>query len=186
MQQANPSLQGQNLFTKTDPASLANMDKQIYRLVGKAPTLAAMAYRVRQGRDFVVPPPGMSYAESYVSSSTLSEEPNLTNIQSFLYQLDHLGELDYKPNPVLAKALDVLFLLHADHELNASATTVLQSGSSLVDPYTAISAGCGSLYGPLHGGANEAVIRMLISIGSPEVCSIALLLPPAFSHQPLC
>lgn len=74
VQQANPSLQGQNLFTKTDPASLANMDKQIYRLVGKAPTLAAMAYRVRQGRDFVVPPPGMSYAESYVASSTLREE----------------------------------------------------------------------------------------------------------------
>jgi citrate synthase len=59
--------------------------------------------------------------------------------------MDHLGELDYRPNPVLAKALDVLFILHADHELNASATTVLQSGSSLVDPYTAISAGCGSL-----------------------------------------
>ncbi|KAH7101887.1 peroxysomal citrate synthase [Auriculariales sp. MPI-PUGE-AT-0066] len=148
--EANPSLQGQNLFTKSDPKSLANMDKQIYRLVGKAPTLAAMAYRVRQGRDFVVPPPGMGYAES------------------FLYMLDHLGELSYRPNPVLAKALDVLFILHADHELNASATTVLQSGSSLVDPYTAISAGCGSLYGPLHGGANEAVIRMLIGIGKPE------------------
>ena len=86
----------------------------------------------------------------------------------FLYQLDHLGETDYVPNPVLEKALDVLFLLHADHELNASCTTVLQTGSSLVDPYSAISAGCASLYGPLHGGANEAVIRMLIAIGSPE------------------
>ncbi|KZV96617.1 peroxysomal citrate synthase [Exidia glandulosa HHB12029] len=148
--EANPSLQGQALFTKSDPASLANMDKQIYRLIGKATTLAAMAYRVRQGRDFVVPPVGMSYTES------------------FLYQLDHLGEGDYRPNPVLSKALDVLFLLHADHELNASATTVLQTGSSLVDPYSAISTGCASLYGPLHGGANEAVIRMLISIGKPE------------------
>jgi citrate synthase len=117
------------------------MDKQIYRLIGKATTLAAcvmslislyvyilyqrayhlrMAYRVRQGRDFVIPPTGLSYTGS------------------FLYQMDHVGEENYKPNPVLEKALDVLFLLHADHELNASATTVLQTGSSLVDPYSAI------------------------------------------------
>lgn len=82
--------------------------------------------------------------------------------------MDHLSETDYVPNPVLEKALDVLFLLHADHELNASCTTVLQTASSLVDPYSAVSAGCASLYGPLHGGANEAVIRMLIAIGSPE------------------
>ncbi|KAE9394412.1 peroxysomal citrate synthase [Gymnopus androsaceus JB14] len=152
--EANPSLQGfypilHSLFTKGSPESLAAMDKQIYRLIGKATTLAAMAYRVRQGRDFVTPPTGLSYTGS------------------FLYQMDHLGQENYKPNPVLEKALDVLFLLHADHELNASATTVLQTGSSLVDPYSAIAAGCASLYGPLHGGANEAVIRMLISIGSP-------------------
>lgn len=147
--EANPSLQGQTLFTKGDKASLANMDKQIFRLIGKATTLAAMAYRIRQGRDFVIPPTGLSYTGS------------------FLYQMDHLGEENYVPNPVLCKALDVLFLLHADHELNASCTTVLQTGSSLVDPYSAIAAGCASLYGPLHGGANEAVIRMLISIGSP-------------------
>lgn len=148
--EANPSLQGQTLYTKGDSASLAIMDKQIYRLIGKATTLAAMAYRVRQGRNFVTPPTGLSYTGS------------------FLYQMDYLGEEDYTPNPVLEKALDVLFLLHADHELNASATTVLQTGSSLVDPYSAIAAGCASLYGPLHGGANEAVIRMLISIGGPE------------------
>ncbi|ETW83169.1 hypothetical protein HETIRDRAFT_157258 [Heterobasidion irregulare TC 32-1] len=148
--EANPSLQGQTLFTKGNPASLANMDKQIYRLIGKATTLAAMAYRVRQGREFVTPPTGLSYTGS------------------FLYQMDHLGQQDYKPSPVLEKALDVLFLLHADHELNASCTTVLQTGSSLVDPYSAIAAGCASLYGPLHGGANEAVIRMLISVGSPD------------------
>ncbi|PPQ65277.1 hypothetical protein CVT26_000237 [Gymnopilus dilepis] len=148
--EANPSLQGQTLYTKGDPASLSIMDKQIYRLIGKATTLAAMAYRVRQGREFVTPPTGLSYTGS------------------FLYQMDHLGEENYTPNPVLEKALDVLFLLHADHELNASATTVLQTGSSLVDPYSAIAAGCASLYGPLHGGANEAVIRMLISIGKPE------------------
>ncbi|KAI9061312.1 peroxysomal citrate synthase [Trametes sanguinea] len=154
--EANPSLQGehnstrQRLYTKGDKASLETMDRQIYRLIGKATTLAAMAYRVRQGRNFVTPPTGLSYTGS------------------FLYQMDHIGEEDYVPNPVLEKALDVLFLIHADHELNASCTTVLQTGSSLVDPYSAIAAGCASLYGPLHGGANEAVIRMLISIGSPE------------------
>ena len=80
-----------------------------------------MAYRVRQGRNFVTPPTGLSYTGS------------------FLYQMDHLGEEHYTPNPVLEKALDVLFLIHADHELNASCTTVLQTGSSLVDPYSAIS-----------------------------------------------
>lgn len=148
--EANPSLQGQRLYTAGTADSLATMDKQIYRLIGKATTLAAMAYRVRQGRNFVTPPHGLSYTGS------------------FLYQMDHLGQEDYRPNPVLEKALDVLFLLHADHELNASCTTVLQTGSSLVDPYSAIAAGCASLYGPLHGGANEAVIRMLISIGKPE------------------
>lgn len=125
--EANPSLQGQTLFTKGDHNSLANMDKQIFRLIGKATTLAAMAYRIRQGRDFVTPPTGLSYTGS------------------FLYQMDHLGQENYRPSPVLEKALDVLFLLHADHELNASCTTVLQTGSSLVDPYSAIAAGCASL-----------------------------------------
>jgi citrate synthase len=148
--EANPSLQGQTLFTKGDKQSLATLDQQIYRLIGKATTMAAMAYRVRQGREFVIPPKGLSYTGS------------------FLYMMDHLGESDYVPNPVLEKALDILFLLHADHELNASTTTMLQAGSSLVDPYSAIAAACASLYGPLHGGANEAVIRMLISIGKPE------------------
>lgn len=148
--EANPSLQGQNLFTKKDLASVQNMDKQIYRLIGKAPTLAAMAYRVRQGRHFITPPPGLSYTGA------------------FLYQMDCLGQAEYKPNPVLERALDILFILHADHEMNASTTTVLQAGSSLTDPYSAIATGCASLYGPLHGGANEAVIRMLISIGSPD------------------
>jgi len=147
---ANPSLQGQTLYTRGDEKSLALMDTQIYRLIGKATTFAAMAYRVRQGRPFVVPSKNLSYTGS------------------FLYQMDHLSEENYVPNPILEKALDVLFLLHADHELNASCTTVLQTSSSLVDPYSAISAGCASLYGPLHGGANEAVIRMLISIGSPD------------------
>ncbi|KAI0777049.1 peroxysomal citrate synthase [Irpex lacteus] len=141
--EANPSLKGQRLYTVGDAASLATMDRQIYRLIGKATTLAAYV------------------ATSYPATG-------LSYTGSFLYQMDHLGEENYVPNPVLEKALDVLFLIHADHELNASCTTVLQTGSSLVDPYSAISAGCASLYGPLHGGANEAVIRMLISIGKPE------------------
>jgi len=146
--EANPSLQGQNLYTNTD--NLAIMDKQIFRLLGKSITLAAMAYRIRQGRHFNLPTPGLSYTET------------------FLYLLDHLGEENYKPHPVIAKALDVLFILHADHEMNCSAASVLQVGSSLVDPYSAVAAGCAALYGPLHGGANEAVIRMLVDIGSPE------------------
>jgi citrate synthase len=79
-----------------------------------------MAYRVRQGRSFVVPPTGLSYTGS------------------FLYQMDHIGQEDYHPNPVLEKALDVLFLLHADHEMNASSTSVLQVGSSKVDPFSAV------------------------------------------------
>ncbi|KAH9986226.1 peroxysomal citrate synthase [Russula vinacea] len=153
--EANPSLQGacQKLFTNGDRSSLANMDRQIFRIIGKATTLAAMAYRVRQGREFVIPPAGLSYTGQ------------------FLYQMDHLGQENYKPSPVLEKALDVLFLLHADHELNASCTTVLQTGSSLVDPYSAIASVASVTFSVLvignPGGANEAVIRMLISIGSP-------------------
>ncbi|KAI8980221.1 peroxysomal citrate synthase [Trametes punicea] len=170
--EANPSLQGQRLYTKGDGASLETMDRQIYRLIGKATTLAAMAYRVRQGRNFVTPPTGLSYTGSFVidcrDCTIAMTAHDCSLLLRFLYQMDHLGEENYVPNPVLEKALDVLFLIHADHELNASCTTVLQTGSSLVDPYSAIAAGCASLYGPLHGGANEAVIRMLISIGSPQ------------------
>lgn len=178
--EANPSLQGivwllgrrgetlttllgQSLYTnaaKGDPAALRNMDKQIYRLIGKATTLAAMAYRVRQGREFVVPPTGMSYAESCVFSILGLWQSRLTPAglsTRFLFQLDHLSHSDafpttstsggttYKPHPVLVRALDIMFILHADHELNASSTTVLQTGSSLPDPYSAIAAGCASL-----------------------------------------
>ncbi|GAA6064124.1 hypothetical protein JCM10212_006763 [Sporobolomyces blumeae] len=147
----NPSLRGQKLYTQGTLESLQVMDKQIFRLVGKSITLASMAYRVRQGRPFVSPPSGMGFAES------------------FLYMCDYTGnDPNYRPHPTLVKALDILFLCHADHELNASAASTLQVGSTLVDPYSAVSAGCAALYGPLHGGANEAVIRMLISIGSPE------------------
>ncbi|SCZ91885.1 BZ3500_MvSof-1268-A1-R1_Chr5-3g08198 [Microbotryum saponariae] len=148
--EANPSLAGQKLYTSGTMSSLRTMDKQIFRLLGKAPTLAAMAYRMRQGRPFNQPPAGLGYTET------------------FLYLLDHLNEREFRPHPVLAKALDTLFLLHADHELNASAATTLQVGSTLVDPYSAVASGCAALYGPLHGGANEAVIRMLMAIGTPD------------------
>lgn len=109
-----------------------------------------MAYRIRQGRHFNTPKPGLSYTET------------------FLYLLDHLGEENYRPHPVISRALDILFILHGDHELNASNATVLQVGSTLADPYSAISAGIACLAGPSHGGANEAVVRMLVDIGSPE------------------
>jgi len=153
--EANPALQGQTLYSRAsssppDMHSLSTMDKQIYRLIGKAISLAAASYRVRQGRPLNKPPHGLSYTGT------------------FLYLLDYLNEEEYKPNPVFERALDVLFLLHADHEMNASAASVLQVSSSLVDPYSAVAAGCESLYGPTHGGANEAVIRMLTRIGSPE------------------
>ncbi|KAI9461693.1 citrate synthase-like protein [Lactarius psammicola] len=88
--------------------------------------------------------------------------------------MDHLSQKDYKPSPVLEKALDVLFLLHADHELNAKRTTVLQTGSSLVDSYSTIAEGCAALYVPLRGGANDAVIWTLVSIDSPENVSAFL------------
>lgn len=156
--EANPSLAGQKIYTSGTAASLQLMDKQIFRLIGKAITIAAMAYRVFRGRNFVSPPQGMGYAES------------------FLYMMDYLGEPNYKPHPVIAKALDTLFLLHADvshlfpsrsatstiltlthccdpwqHEMNASCAAVLQVGSTLADPYSAVSAGCAALYGPSHG-----------------------------------
>lgn len=139
--EANPALAGQKLYTSGTSEALAVMDKQIYRLIGKAITVGAMAYRIRQGRSFNKPPTGLSYTAS------------------FLYLTDHLNETAYEPHPVLAKALDVLFLLHADHELNCSTAAMLQVGSSLVDPYSAIAAATAALYGPLHGGANEAVIK---------------------------
>ncbi|PWN53241.1 citrate synthase family member [Violaceomyces palustris] len=151
--EANPSLAGQSLYTRGatgDSESLKVLDKQILRLIGKAPTLAAAAYRVRQGRPFNRPAKGLSYTAN------------------FLYLLDNLNEKDYQPHPVFEKALDTLFILHADHEMNCSTATMMQVGSSLVDPYSAISAACAALYGPAHGGASESAIRMLMEIGRPE------------------
>ncbi|KAI1273620.1 citrate synthase-like protein [Xylaria sp. FL0933] len=151
--EANPSLAGQKLYTNAasgDVASLQILDKQILRIIGKAPTLAAASYRMRQGRPFNRPAQGLSYTGN------------------FLYLLDHLSGTEYRPHPVLEKALDALFIIHADHEVNCSTATVLQVGSSLVDPFSVVAAGCAALYGPSHGGASESAIRMLMEIGSPE------------------
>ncbi|KAF0637924.1 hypothetical protein FPSE5266_03769 [Fusarium pseudograminearum] len=151
--EANPSLAGQKLYTNAASGNLEALqmlDKQILRILGKAPTLAAASYRMRQGRPFNRPAQDLGYTGN------------------FLYLLDHLSETDYKPHPVLARALDKLFIIHADHEVNCSTATVMQVGSSLVDPYSVVAAGCAALYGPSHGGASESAIRMLIEIGSPE------------------
>ncbi|KAI5920500.1 peroxysomal citrate synthase [Camillea tinctor] len=151
--EANPSLKGQKLYTNAasgNPEALQILDRQILRIIGKAPTLAAASYRMRQGRPFNRPAHGLSYTGN------------------FLYLLDHLSGHEYQPHPVLEQALDALFIIHADHEVNCSTATVLQVGSSLVDPYSVVSAGCAALYGPSHGGASESAIRMLMEIGSPE------------------
>jgi citrate synthase len=121
---------------------------QTRRLIGKVPTLAAFAYRHTRGLPYVYPDNELSYTGN------------------FLAMLFRMTELKYKPNPVLEKALEVLFILHADHEQNCSTNAVRSVGSSQVDPYSAVAAACAALYGPLHGGANEAVIRMLQEIGS--------------------
>jgi citrate synthase len=120
--------------------------KQIWRILGKLPTIAAFAYRRRIGRPFNYPINTMGYAEN------------------FLYMLDCMNERDYEVNPVLAHALDILFLLHADHEQNCSTSAMRGIGSSRVDPYSAVAGAAAALYGPLHGGANEAVLRMLAEI----------------------
>ncbi len=128
-----------------DPAV---QQKQIYRILGKLPTIAAFAYRIRIGRPFNYP------------DSTLGYTGN------FLYMLDYMNEHNYEVNPVLARALDVLFILHADHEQNCSTSTMRSVGSSRVDPFSAMAAAAAALYGPLHGGANEAVLHMLREIGT--------------------
>ncbi|MEW6511577.1 MAG: citrate synthase [Bacteroidota bacterium] len=120
----------------------------IYRLIGKVPTLAAFAYRHSTGMPFVHPDNELEYAGNFLSMMFKIAEPK------------------YKPHPVLAKALDVLFILHADHEQNCSTSAMRGVGSSKVDPFSAAAAAAAALYGPLHGGANEEVLRMLDHIGS--------------------
>ena len=122
----------------------------IYRLIGKVPTLAAFAYRHSIGMPYVHPDNELNYAEN------------------FLGMMFKVAEPKYKPNPILAKALDVLFILHADHEQNCSANAMRGVGSSHVDPYSATAGAAAALYGPLHGGANAEVLYMLDVIGSKD------------------
>ena len=124
--------------------------KQTFRLIGKMPTLAAFAYRHTLGMPYVYPDNELSYTGN------------------FLNMLFRTSETRYRPNPTLEKALDVLFILHADHEQNCSANTIRGVGSSHVDPFCASAAATAALYGPLHGGANEEALRMLMEIGSVQ------------------
>jgi len=123
---------------------------QIIRLIAKMPTLAAFAYRHSRGMPY-------AYADN-----------DLSYTGNFLNMLFKTTEVEYKPDPVLERALEVLFILHADHEQNCSTNAVRSVGSSQVDPYCALAAGVAALYGPLHGGANEAVLRMLQTIGGKD------------------
>ena len=123
---------------------------QTYRLISKMPTLAAFAYRHSLGLPYSYPDNDLSYTGN------------------FLNMLFKMTELKYKPNPVLERALDILFILHADHEQNCSTNAMRSVGSSQADPYSAVAAAAAALYGPLHGGANEAVLRMLMEIGAKD------------------
>jgi citrate synthase len=121
---------------------------QILRLIAKVPSIAAYAYRHSIGRPYIYPDNDLSFTGN------------------FLNMLFKMTELKYQPNPVLERALDVLFILHADHEQNCSTSVMRGIGSSQADPYSALAGAAAALYGPLHGGANEAVLRMLKEIGT--------------------
>ena len=125
------------------------LDRQTLRLIAKVPTLAAMAYRFSKGLPFVYPDNSLSYGAN------------------FLNMMFKVGD-DYKVDPVLARAMDLLFILHADHEQNCGTTAMRVIASSNADPYSAAAGAASALYGPLHGGANEAVLHMLQEIGSVD------------------
>jgi citrate synthase len=127
-----------------------NRHIQIVRMIAKMPTLGAWSFRHAQGKPYIYPDNELSYTENFLS------------------MLFKMSEHRYDPDPRIAKALDVLFILHADHEQNCSTNAVRSVGSSQVDPYSAVASGIGALFGPLHGGANEAVLKMLRRIGSTD------------------
>jgi citrate synthase len=133
-----------------DIFDLESRNKQIIRLIAKMPTLAAAAHRFSVGMPFVYPDNSLDFCSNFLSMMWKVAEPH------------------FEPNPILTRALDILFILHADHEQNCSTTAMRVVGSSHADPYSACAAACAALYGPRHGGANEAVIRMLTEIGSIE------------------
>ncbi|MDA2919949.1 citrate synthase [Desulfobacterota bacterium AH_259_B03_O07] len=123
---------------------------QLHRLIAKLPTIAAFSYRRTVGQPYVYPDNDLSYTGN------------------FLNMMFKMTELKYKPDPVIEKAIDVLFMLHADHEQNCSTSAMRSVGSSLPDPFSATAAAIAALYGPLHGGANEAVLNMLQQIESKD------------------
>jgi citrate synthase len=125
-------------------------NRQIMRLIAKLPTIAAFAYRHSRGLPYVYPDNDLSFTGN------------------FLNMMFKMTEVKYEPNPVLERALDVLFILHLDHEQNCSANAMRSVGSSHADPYVSVAAAAAALYGPLHGGANEQVLRMLSEIGSKD------------------
>jgi citrate synthase len=131
-------------------ADADNRHMQIVRLIAKMPTLGAWAFRHAQGKPYIYPDNDLGYAAN------------------FLAMLFRMSEPKFHADERLVRALEVLFILHADHEQNASTNAVRSVGSTQVDPYSSITAGIGALYGPLHGGANEAVLRMLRRIGSVD------------------
>lgn len=136
-----------------DSLDITNPDHRrisAFRLIAKLPTIAAWAYKYNIGQPFIYPRNDLSYAEN------------------FLYMLNAVPAEEYKVNPVLARAMDRIFILHADHEQNASTSTVRLAGSTGANPFACIAAGIASLWGPAHGGANEAVLKMLGEIGTPE------------------
>ncbi|MFN8595679.1 MAG: citrate synthase [Anaerolineae bacterium] len=123
-------------------------EKQIHRLIAKVPTIAAFSYRHHKGLPYVYPDNDLSYTGN------------------FLAMLDKMAQAKYQPDPVKERALDVLFILHADHEQNCGTNAMRAIGSSNVDPYSAMAGAAAALYGPLHGGANEEVLKMLTEIGN--------------------
>jgi len=143
---ANPALSGQDIYNNQEIRN-----KQIHRLIGSVITLAAFSYRHRHGRPYVYP-----------------SHQDLDYCGQFLYMCDRYSNPNYQPHPDLIKALDILFILHADHELNCSTAAMRHLTSSGVDVYTSLAGAAGALYGPRHGGANEAVLRMLESIKTKE------------------
>jgi citrate synthase len=144
--EANPAYVGANVY-----ASKQERNKHIYRILGCAPAIAAACYRHKRGLPIIQPNDELSYTEN------------------FLYMMDkNVTDSDYRPHPKIVRALDILFILHAEHELNCSTAAIRHMTSSQSDVYTSLAGAVTALYGPRHGGANEAVLRMLEQIGSKE------------------
>jgi citrate synthase len=152
MAMLNSSIAGLASFYPSSRNILDETERNIsiIRLLAKVPTIAAYCYRHLKGLPFVYPDNDLSYVENFLSMVARMTEPK------------------YEANPVFTKALEILFILHADHEQNCSTSAVRAVGSSHVDPFSAISAGVAALFGPLHGGANEQVLRMIGEIGDKK------------------